>query len=387
MAKREIKSKLPKGITYRENKDLYMWRFQHNGTPYCGYCKTLTEAKEALEDMKYEVKHDKYRKEVSDTLDGWFFEWLATYKKRKDSTIRTYTLTYTSIISPVFGNMKLKSIKKEQAQRFANKVAKEYSKSTAQASIRLLNECLERAKKNGMINRNPMEEIDNPRFNKSEQVRALTAEQEKTFFEYIKAKGNSYYPIYRTLVLTGLRIGECLALSWENVDFENESIWVKQNLCYTPQNGLYLDTPKSETSIRRLRMKKGSELYTLLKNQKVKQLEQKLKLGELWQPIKGFENLVFLTESGTPHYASNVRSKMYRLIQRMQKEGYDIPSFKLHTLRHTFATRALEAGMHPKTLQKVLGHSTFAITMDMYADCMDDTLNNEMDRVALAMAL
>jgi integrase len=99
----------------------------------------------------------------------------------------------------------------------------------------------------------------------------------------------------------------------------------------------------------------------------------------------GFEDLVFTTENGKPHYDSNVRSKMHRIVTKMQKQGYDLPDFTPHTLRHSFATRCLENGMNPKTLQRVLGHSTFAITMDTYCDVMDNTIDAEMELVARAL--
>ena len=294
-------------------------------------------------------------------------------------------MTYKGIISPVFGKTKLKSIKKEQMQKFVNQTAEKYSRSTAQASIHLLFECLERARKIGKINQNPMEDIDAPRYNKPEKKRALTAEQERQFFDFVKSTGCNYYSLYRTMALTGMRIGEILALSWENVDFDKGELRVYWNLCYTPQNGLYLDTPKSDTSIRKLPMPKGGELYELLKKRRIEQFEQRVAACELWQPTDGFEDLVFTTENGKPHYDSNVRSKMHRLVKKMQKLGYDIPDFTPHTLRHCYATRALENGMQPKTLQKVLGHSTFQTTMDLYADCMDSTINDEMDMIAKAL--
>ena len=386
MAKREIKSKLPKGITYRENKDLYMWRFQHNGTPYCGYCKTLTEAKEALEDMKYEVKHGMKGKEKKDTLDAWFEEWLDTYKSGcKESTLNFYRNVYRRYISPVFGKSKVKDLKTTQIQRFTNHMAKNYSKTTASTVNFLLFDCLKQAKQLHMINANPMSDTSVPRFKPQERKKALTSEQVMQFMDYAKANKCSYYPIYRMLSLTGCRIGEILGLEWDNVDFDAESIYIKQTLIYMPSTGFYFDEPKSDAGKRRIRMKKGGELYNLLKARRVEQLEQRLKAHGYWKPLKGFENLVFTTEVGTPHHDTNVRKRMKVLIERMREQGYDIPDFTPHTLRHCYATRALENGMQPKTLQKVLGHSTFQTTMDLYADCMDSTINDEMDMIAKAL--
>ena len=386
MAKREIKSKLPKGITYRENKDLYMWRFQHNGTPYCGYCKTLTEAKEALEDMKYEVKHGMKGKEKKDTLDAWFEEWLDTYKSDcKESTLNFYRNVYRRYISPVFGKSKVKDLKTTQIQRFTNRMAKDFSKTTTSTVNFLLYDCLKQAKQLHMINVNPMSDTSVPRFKPQERKKALTADQVMQFMDYAKANKCSYYSIYRMLSLTGCRIGEILGLEWDNVDFDAESIYIKQTLIYMPSTGFYFDEPKSDAGKRRIRMKKGGELYNLLKARRVEQLEQRLKAHGYWKPLKGFENLVFTTEVGTPHHDTNVRKRMKVLIERMREQGYDIPDFTPHTLRHCYATRALENGMQPKTLQKVLGHSTFQTTMDLYADCMDSTINDEMDMIAKAL--
>lgn len=384
MAKRE--SKMPKGITYRESKQLYMWRFQHDGVPYCGYCKTLTEAKQALEDMKYEVKHGIKGKEKRDTLDSWFEEWLETYKTDcKESTLNFYRNVYRRYISPVFGDSKVKSLKTTQMQKFTNQMAKNYSKTTASTANFLLYDSLEQAKDLGIINVNPMSKTSVPRFKNQERKKAMTPEQVSQFMDYAKANNCSYYAIYRMLSLTGCRIGEVLGLEWDNVDFENESIYIKQTLIYTPSTKFYFDEPKSDASKRRIRMKKGGELYNLLKARKVEQLEQRLKSNGYWKPLKGFTNLVFTTEVGTPHHDTNIRKRMKVLIKQMQEQGYDVPNFSPHTLRHCYATRALENGMQPKTLQKVLGHSTFQTTMDLYVDCMDSTINDEMDMIAQAL--
>ena len=259
MAKRE--SKLPKGITFVERKQLYMWRFQHDGIPFCGYCKTLTEAKEVLEDMRYEVKHGMKGKEKRDTLDAWFEEWLEVYKTDcKQSTLNFYRNTYKRYISPEFGNRKVKDLSTTQIQKFTNRMAKNYSKATASTVNFLLYDCLRQAQQLHMINVNPMSNTSVPRFKPQERKKALSPEQVSQFMDYAKANNCSYYPIFRMMSLTGCRIGEILGLEWGSVDFEGESIFIKQTLIYTPSTKFYLDEPKSEAGKRRIRMKRGGEL-------------------------------------------------------------------------------------------------------------------------------
>ena len=73
---------------------------------------------------------------------------------------------------------------------------------------------------------------------------------------------------------------------------------------------------------------------------------------------------------------------MQLVIQNINKAGIDFSPFTLHTLRHTFATRAIECGMNPKTLQKLLGHGTLQMTMDLYCHVLDETLKEEMSIIA-----
>lgn len=380
----EKKSSLPAGITLRKD-GRYMWRFKYNGQQYTGYAKTITEAKKQLRDRRYEAEHGLYSKQKSILFNAWFTEWISTYKAMscKESTLNTYRNTYKRYIQPVFGQRKIKDIKPEQIQRFMNEKAKQYSQTVAAEINFLLYDSLEQAAKNGIITRNPMTNTTAPKYRKPERKKALSAEHEKAFLQAVKE--SSYFPIYRTATLSGMRIGELLGLSWNDVDFAHEEIRITHTLSCTTEKGQYMDTPKSKASRRAIPMHKGGELYSLLKKQRTDQKRQQLRAGQYWKPKAGMENLVFTSETGTPHYPENIRTHHRAAIRKMQEAGSDIPYFTFHTLRHCFATRCIEAGMDPKTLQAIMGHSTFSMTMDLYCDVMEETKQREMKKVQAAL--
>lgn len=268
-------------------------------------------------------------------------------------------------------------------QRFINEAAGKYSKSVASTINFLLYDAIRQAVRNGIIAKNPMDNTTPPKFKKQEKRGALTEETQRLFLE--AAKESHYYPLYRLASLTGMRIGEVLGLQWSDVDFQTGEIRITHTLCYSPGKGKYLDTPKSSASRRIIPIEKGSEAYCLLKDWRKTQLHQRLMAGKYWQPLEGMENLVFTSNNGTPHYDTNVRKDQRVIVERLKEKGVEIGTCTFHTLRHCFATRCIENGMEPKVLQAILGHSTFAMTVDLYVDVMESTKRQEMKKITAAL--
>ena len=107
-------------------------------------------------------------------------------------------------------------------------------------------------------------------------------------------------------------------------------------------------------------------------------------VATIFEPQKGFENLVFTSKTNHPIHESNIRDSIDYLINRInaQEPTKEFNRFTPHCLRHTFATNCIAKGMKPKTLQKLLGHSSFQTTMDLYCHVLDETLKEEMSIIA-----
>ena len=373
---------LPTGISLRKD-GRYMWRFKYNGKQYTGYAKKLTDAKKAMRDKRYEVEHGIYCKGQNTIFDAWFMEWFEVYKKPKlkDTTADAYLRSYNRNIKPVFGKMKIKNIRGDQLQRFLNEKAEAYSKREVTKQKDLLSGCLKQAVKNGMIIKNPMDNTTAPKYRPVKKKKALSVSQEAEILE--AAKDSGYFQIYRTAALTGMRIGEILALSWDSVDFDREEIRIIHTLSYLSGRGLYLDTPKTEASRRTIPMHKGTEIYNLLKARRKEQRRQQLHAGKYW--TSDINNLVFTTTEGHAIHATMVRRDLRQILKDLQAAGSDIEECTPHTLRHCFATRCIEAGMDPKTLQAIMGHSSIQMTMDLYCDVMEEKKHAEMRKVQAAL--
>lgn len=383
--KDDTRKKLPTGITLRKD-GRYMWRFKYNGVTYSGYARKLPDAKTAMRNKQYEVENGLYSKEKNTSFDAWFVEWLDVYAAAvcKDSTLKMYRNTYQRYIKPVFGNKRMKNIRADMIQRFINTAAATYSKTTASTINFLLFDALRQAARNGIIAKNPMENTTPPKFKVQEKREALSMENQKLFLK--AAEGSRYYSLYRMITLTGMRIGELLGLQWQDVDLKAGEIHIEHTWVYESGRGIYLDTPKSAASRRTIPIGgKDSEAYQILREWRIEQKRIRLLAGQFWKPLPGLEDTVFTTDTGTPHYDTNIRKDMKRITEKLKAEGHDIGLCTPHILRHCFATRCIENGMDPKVLQAILGHSTFAMTMDLYVSVMEKSKKDEMQKVRQAL--
>jgi len=224
----------------------------------------------------------------------------------------------------------------------------------------------------------------------------LSADEQSTLLTYAKRdKWLQFEPLLVTLLGTGMRIGECLGLTWDDIDLENNVISVNKTLTYLKgakeeKSKFTYQTPKTKSGTRTIPLL--SEVVRALKRQKVAQARLRLFMGPDWGPLDGFENLVFTKPKGTPYQAGDIRRFLNRIVEEINREEVDraekekrepvlMEHVHPHALRHSFATRAIENNMPPKTLQKIMGHAKLELTMDLYVHVTDQTLENDMQRL------
>ena len=200
----------------------------------------------------------------------------------------------------------------------------------------------------------------------SKPPRVLSVEEQKLFLETTKESSN--YNQYAFMLQTGLRTGEMIGLKWGDIDFEKRILHVSRTMEYRYSVGEWrIGETKTKNGCRDIPL--TSEAIEILKRQKKK--VQQLKTVRM-----EFSEFVFLSRKGEPTKNSAYDTK---LMYYCDKVG--MQRFSMHTLRHTFATRCIEAGMKPKTLQMILGHSNIGITMNLYVHVTDEEKVKELSNI------
>ena len=369
---------LPKGITRRKD-GRYMARFQYEGEPYTLYGSDVEKLLVQIEDLKYEVRHGIYEKEQNITVDFWFSTWMEEYKRHqvKPTTYDLYERTYEGHIKPYIQKKKLRDIRPEHIQRILNAESKIVKRQTLTRIHVILNGLFRQAYKNGIIQKNPVERSTLPKLREDAERRVMTREEQALFMKY--AKQTYYGDIFEVALSTGMRKGELLALEWSDIDFNNRMLHVTGTLIRV--NSRYVKgTPKSKTSRRGIPML--DNVYEILRKRRKELLELKVKLGDKWTPLDGLDNLVFTNEFGSVVTLNTMQYYMRHIQDMIRRDGIEFEPIHIHTLRHTFATRAIEAGMQPQVLKTILGHSSLAMTMDLYSHVLPDTKAEEMQKIA-----
>ncbi|MCJ7833841.1 site-specific integrase [Cuneatibacter sp. NSJ-177] len=372
---------LPKGITQRPD-GRYSGRFMYQGEPYIVSGDTIKKTIKALDALRYEVEHGIYAKESNITVDAWFKIWMDEYKANsvKASTAETYRQVYDAQIRPHIGKKQLKSIRPEMIQRLINQYYGDgLSKTRVNLPYIVLLNMYKQAERNGIVQSNPVSKVVLPKFVSKKERRVMSKDEQDTFLKY--AASSQYYDIYLFALSTGMRINEILALQWQDIDFKKKVLQVNGTLVYLREQGKRIkDAPKTESSRREIPILNHVE--ALLKSRKKQQLENRLRFGEEWGYKEGLENTVFTDSLGKTIWDTQIRKDMQEIIKSIRADGKEFDTITPHTFRHTFATRALENGMKPKVVQMILGHSTLAMTMDLYSHVLPDTKAEEMQKLA-----
>lgn len=360
------------GISQRKD-GFYQARFVNRfGKRETIYAKTLNEIRQKLRNAQYEDEKGINLVNSNITLDEWYNTWLETCKKNcRNSTKESYAIHYRRIQKEL-GWRKLSSLNLIMMQEAINKLNSDNERKN---SKKILVDMLNKAIDTNLITKNVAKQI-NTVITKEEKKerRVLTVSETEEFLE--KAKNTYYYNLFILALETGMRIGELCALTWDDVDFEKKVLYVKHTLCYFSKNGKYVFEMHDTKTVNGKRIiPLTAKAIKALKNQRIK--KQEIIFSGKTAP-KEYENLIFITRNNQPTQQFLVQESIRLIIVNIQKDNKDFKYFTPHTFRHTFATRAIESGMYPKTLQKILGHGTLQMTMDLYCHVTEDTLFEEM---------
>ena len=206
---------------------------------------------------------------------------------------------------------------------------------------------------------NPMDKVERPRPRKGElkekDVEAYTTEEVQRIFATLESEPLKWRVLLRLLIDTGIRRGECCGLQWQNIDFKANTITIAGNLCYTPQKGIYLDTPKSG-KVRTIDV--GPEIIALLRELRLEQASQAI------------STYVFTQQnSPEPMHPQSPARYMQKFSKRCGVSG-----LHLHKLRHTFASIAITNGADVASVSEKLGHSDKAVTLRMYTHADQESM-------------
>lgn len=346
--------------TLKDGSTRYMVSFRdstHKQVLKRGFTRKI-DAKQYRERKSVEIQENRYiqpkklRVKVSELATEWLDHKEVT---RKPSTFQTYRSRWETHVKPRWGRIEVGKVTVRDVQQWINTLHRGTDKQKP-LSASLISDChgvlvgiLDLAVTNGDLHVNPIKnKVELPKRLATEK-RYLTAPQVRQL-----AEASTHPEIIYTLVYTGLRWGELTALRVKNVDFDKRRITVASTITQLRDNRRYSENPPKTWEIRTVPF--PASLEPILQ----KQCER-----------KAGEDYLFMSPNGGHLHPPSSQTGWFAVA--LKKAG--LPPMKVHDLRHTTASLTISAGANVKVVQRLLGHKSAAMTLDVYAELFEDDLD------------
>lgn len=389
---------LRKGETQRnDNKYMYSY-YDSMGKRRYIYAKDIAKLREReqqlLKDQLDGLDNSAY---ANCTLDDMFDRYISTKSNLQETTLSGYIYTYERYVRDGFGRRKVKDIKYSDVLKFYLDMMNEqgYSFSIVDSVHCLLHPTFQMAVRDNVIRTNPSDdvkaELSKKLGNKRKKRHALTVEEQEIFMNFVKDSPLfcHWWPILTVLLGTGMRIGECLGLTWDDVDFEARTINVNHSLVYFSEEGVCkfsIHAPKTESGIRIIPMLDSvREALQLIKETQ--------ETDGITSPVMGkYKDFIFLNSYGNLVKPPSINLAINRITAACNQESrvkavkkgvkpVIVPHFSCHVLRHTFCTRLCEVESNLKVIMSIMGHADISTTMEIYAEATERKNKEAFDKL------
>lgn len=376
--------------------------YQYRFTDRKGQRHTITSA--TLEDLRKREeqiirdKADGIRADAKNvTLDDMFELWSRLKRGLKGNTYQNYCYMYRTFVGPEIGRFRITTLKRSDIKAFYNSLVDEKNLKIATVDNihTVLHQVLAVAVEDGYmrmnISDNLLKELKQAHNMGKSHRKALTVPEQELFLEFLSREDIPYRhwrPIFSIMANTGMRVGEITGLQWEDIDLDNGMIEVNHTLVYYnhAENGCHfsIHTPKTNA---------GRRVIPMLEDVRKAFLEEKqyqefngLKCNAA---VDGYTDFIFINRFGNLQHQGTLNKALRRIIRdcndmqlsKKEKNHVLLPRFSCHSLRHTFTTRLVEAGVNLKVIQDTLGHKDFSTTMDIYTDVTKELKQREFDQL------